>query len=145
MRGPQVMLGYLNKPKETAEMIDKEGWLHTGKFLKKTSWRTDAQLSNETLGILMSFTQHGVLQRWIMLDFSRDFEYNEWFSPHYLYLVVQIINAIKRFETAANEQEMRTPKTARWPYIGDAQSTWSDTHLHEAVILKVKRVQAVFW
>lgn len=30
MRGPQVMNGYINDPKSTSQMIDSEGWLHTG-------------------------------------------------------------------------------------------------------------------
>lgn len=30
VKGPQVMQGYWNRPKETANVMDNEGWLHTG-------------------------------------------------------------------------------------------------------------------
>src|SRR5205823_2521402 len=30
MRGPHVMLGYLNNPDATTAMIDSDGWLHSG-------------------------------------------------------------------------------------------------------------------
>jgi long-chain acyl-CoA synthetase len=30
VKGPNIMLGYYNKPKETEEVFDKNGWFHTG-------------------------------------------------------------------------------------------------------------------
>jgi long-chain acyl-CoA synthetase len=29
-KGPNIMIGYLNRPEKTAEVIDAEGWFHTG-------------------------------------------------------------------------------------------------------------------
>jgi acyl-CoA synthetase (AMP-forming)/AMP-acid ligase II len=30
IRGPQIMKGYLNRPQDTADCLDVEGWYHTG-------------------------------------------------------------------------------------------------------------------
>jgi len=37
VRGPQVMLGYRNNPAQTRAIIDKDGWLHTGRVMRNVS------------------------------------------------------------------------------------------------------------
>ncbi len=37
VRGPQVMVGYWQRPEETAQTIDADGWLHTGDICKVDS------------------------------------------------------------------------------------------------------------
>ncbi len=37
VRGPQVMQGYWGRPDETAQTVDKDGWLHTGDICKTDS------------------------------------------------------------------------------------------------------------
>src|SRR3546814_829716 len=34
IKGPQVMKGYWNRPEDTAQVIDADGWLHTGDMAK---------------------------------------------------------------------------------------------------------------
>jgi long-chain acyl-CoA synthetase len=34
VKGPQVMLGYWQRPEDTAQVIDSDGWLHTGDMAK---------------------------------------------------------------------------------------------------------------
>ncbi len=36
VRGPQVMLGYYNKPEETAKVLSSDGWFNTGDLAKMT-------------------------------------------------------------------------------------------------------------
>jgi acyl-CoA synthetase (AMP-forming)/AMP-acid ligase II len=40
IRGPQIMKGYLNRPEDTADSIDRDGWYHTGDvgYIDEESW-----------------------------------------------------------------------------------------------------------
>lgn len=40
IRGPQIMNGYLNRPEDTADSIDRDGWYHTGDvgYIDEEAW-----------------------------------------------------------------------------------------------------------
>jgi acyl-CoA synthetase (AMP-forming)/AMP-acid ligase II len=40
IRGPQIMKGYLNRPEDTAQSIDRDGWYHTGDvgYIDEAGW-----------------------------------------------------------------------------------------------------------
>ena len=106
-RGPQIMLGYYNKPEETKKVIDSNGWLNTGDIGLKT-WKGELKLTGRAKDTIVLLGGENIEPTPIE-DKIRDSEYIDHaivLGQDQKYLAALIVPNFERLETYAKENSI---------------------------------------
>ncbi len=166
-KGPNVMLGYYNDPQLTSQVIDKEGWFHTGdigemvdgKFLKITDRKKEIfklssgkyiapQVIENKLKVSFFIEQAMVVgenEKFASALISPNFPFlHEWASRHEIKFQdnLELINhkaVIERFQKEVNEVNNNLGDHEKVKRIRLVEEEWSPQTGELSPTLKLKR------
>ncbi|MDA3905304.1 MAG: long-chain fatty acid--CoA ligase [Bacteroidales bacterium] len=166
-KGPHIMLGYYKAPDLTAEVIDEEGWFHTGdigiiedgKYLKITDRKKEifklssgkyvAPQSIENFCKESMFIENvmviGENEKFASALISPDFNHlHFWATKHKLHYrdneeLVRIPDVVKRFQKEINEINKKIGETERIKRFRLVCSEWTPATGELSPTLKLKR------
>ena len=166
-KGPNLMLGYFDDPKLTAEVIDKDGWFHTGDigefiddiYLKITDRKKEMFKLSSGKYIAPQVLENrlkeslfvgnvmviGLNQKFASALISPNFEFlHEWASRHNIKYIdnkelVNMPEVIKRFQKEVNEINKTLGQTEQVKRVRLVPDEWLPATGEMSQTLKLKR------
>jgi long-chain acyl-CoA synthetase len=166
-RGPNIMLGYYKNPEQTAEVIDSDGWFHTGdigmmvddKFLKITDRKKEIfktssgkyiapQVIENKLKESLFIDQTMVVgenEKFVSALISPNFEFlHNWCSIHKVNFrdnteLIKIPEVIARYQREINELNQNLGVTEQIKRFRLVQEEWTPASGELSPTLKLRR------
>ena len=166
-KGPNVMAGYYKEPELTREVIDEEGWLHTGdigiliegKYLKITDRKKEMfKLSNgkyvapqvienklKESNFIEQVMVIGENQKFASAIISPDFNFlHNWAMRHSIEFrdnaeLIQLPQVVARYQRVVNEMNKQLGQTEQIKRFRLVKEEWSQTTGELSPTLKLKR------
>jgi long-chain acyl-CoA synthetase len=167
VKGPNVMAGYYKEPEMTREVIDEEGWLHTGdigimlegRYLKITDRKKEMfklssgkyvapQIIENKLkesNFIEQVMVVGENQKFASAIISPDFNFlHNWAMRHHIEFrdnaeLIQLPQVVTRYQRVVNEMNRQLGQTEQIKRFRIIQEEWSPTTGELSPTLKLKR------
>jgi long-chain acyl-CoA synthetase len=159
-KGPNVMAGYYKEPELTREVIDEDGWLHTGdigillegRFLKITDRKKEMfKLSSgkyvapQVIENKLKVMVIGENQKFASAIISPDFNFlHNWAMRHGVEFrdnaeLIQLPQVLTRYQRVVNEMNKQLGQTEQIKRFRLVQEEWTPTTGELSPTLKLKR------